>query len=124
SQMAGENTTIRIHASRKGEMLHLAVWLSNPWMGDGLPPAALRMTHLLHPDYQPTVDELWRGTAEHPPFSNNLQDPDHSIQFQLHRDMLGLLLSQHIATLHQGRITVQGTADGGYRFVVELPALE
>lgn len=123
SQMAGENTTIRIHASRKEEMLNLAVWLSNPWMGDGLPPAALRMTHLLHPQYRPSVDTFWKDGDGTFPFSVPQTD-DMPSQSQVQRDLLGLLLSQHIATLHQGRITIQGTPESGFRFVVELPPLD
>ena len=41
-QLAGENSTIRVHVSRKGQALHLAVWLSNPWLGDGLPQSVVQ----------------------------------------------------------------------------------
>jgi len=122
SQMAGENTSIRLHASRKAERLHLAVWLSNPWLGEGLPPAALRIAHLLTPQYQPVAADLFEPGAED--FSQAVVATGYEVQpGRVQRDALGLLLSQQIANLHQGSITVQGNPDAGYRFVVDLPSL-
>lgn len=122
SQMAGENTTIRLHASRKEGRLHLAVWLSNPWLGEGLPPAALRIAHLLTPQYQPVAADLFEPDADD--FSQAVVATGYDVQpGRVQRDALGLLLSQQIANLHQGSITVQGNPDAGYRFVVDLPSL-
>lgn len=39
-------------------------------------------------------------------------------------ESLRLLLSYHLAKLHGGQISVQGTAESGYRYVVSLPKLE
>lgn len=39
-------------------------------------------------------------------------------------ESLRLLLSYHLAKLHGGQISVQGTAESGYRYVVSLPQLE
>jgi light-regulated signal transduction histidine kinase (bacteriophytochrome) len=36
---------------------------------------------------------------------------------------LGLLLSQQLAELHGGKITIQGTPESGYRYVITLPRL-
>lgn len=35
--VAGDDGTLRIHACRRGKALALGLWLSNPWMGEGLP---------------------------------------------------------------------------------------
>jgi hypothetical protein len=40
------------------------------------------------------------------------------------RESLGLLLSCHLAELHGGQISVQGSLAAGYRYVVNLPQLE
>lgn len=46
-------------------------------------------------------------------------------QSQLYRscESLRLLLSCHLAKLHGGQISVQGTAESGYRYLVSLPQL-
>lgn len=123
-QMAGESSTIRVHASHKGQSLQFAVWLSNPWLGEGLPQSVVRLCHAmaLQPDpeegparLRPTASLPWpespRG-IDHPP----LKPEDVS------REMLGLLLSQHLAEHHGGHVKLQGSLDAGYRFVAVLPA--
>jgi signal transduction histidine kinase len=39
----------------------------------------------------------------------------------LSRESLGLLLSCHLAELHNGEIVIQGSSESGYRYVVSLP---
>lgn len=39
------------------------------------------------------------------------------------RKNLGLLLSQHLVELHGGHITMQGSAETGFRYVIHLPRL-
>jgi len=41
-----------------------------------------------------------------------------------HRESLRLLLSCYMAQLHCGQISIQGTPESGYRYVVSLPELE
>jgi signal transduction histidine kinase len=40
------------------------------------------------------------------------------------RENLGLLLSCLLAEIHGGQISVQGSPDAGYRYVVSLPPME
>ena len=40
------------------------------------------------------------------------------------REYLGLLLSCHLAELHRGEISIQGSIDAGQRYVVTLPQLD
>jgi signal transduction histidine kinase len=39
----------------------------------------------------------------------------------LSRESLGLLLSCQLAELHGGQITIQGSSESGYRYVLSLP---
>lgn len=103
-QMAGENSTIRIHASRKGDHLSLAIWLANPWVGEGLPANAV---------------EFVQGLAVTPQtYGNPAQSQAMPVEIQ------GLLLSQHLTQRHRGQIHLQGNADMGHRIVILLPHLE
>lgn len=54
-----------------------------------------------------------------------LNSKDSQEQSQLYRscESLRLLLSCHLAKLHGGQISVQGTAESGYRYLVSLPQL-
>lgn len=56
----------------------------------------------------------------------NNKDISTASNSQLYRscETLRLLLSCHLAKLHGGQISVQGTAESGYRYVVTLPQLE
>jgi hypothetical protein len=40
------------------------------------------------------------------------------------RQNLGLLLSHQLATLHTGDITIQGSLEEGYRYVIRLPQMK
>ncbi|HAA27938.1 MAG TPA: hypothetical protein DCE56_10110, partial [Cyanobacteria bacterium UBA8553] len=37
------------------------------------------------------------------------------------RDNLGLLLSCHLAQMHNGQVSIQGSPESGYRYVLTLP---
>ena len=37
------------------------------------------------------------------------------------RDILGLLFCCHLTELHQGRVIVQGSANFGYRYLLQFP---
>jgi len=56
----------------------------------------------------------------------NSKDLPADKKFRLYRscESLRLLFSCHLAKLHGGQISVQGTAESGYRYVVSLPQLE
>lgn len=93
-QVAGDNGTLRIHACRRGKALALALWLSNPWLGEGLP--------------QEVVAVLQASTVPR----------------QTPRSLLGILLGQHLVQRHGGQMTVQGSGDSDCRLLVLLPGLE
>ncbi len=93
-QVAGDNGTLRVHACRRGPALALALWLSNPWLGEGLPPEIV------------TLLRVPAAAGQAP------------------RSLLGVLLSQHLVQRHGGQITVQGSADSDCRLMVLLPVLD
>ncbi|WP_052049794.1 GAF domain-containing sensor histidine kinase [Leptolyngbya sp. KIOST-1] len=95
--VAGDDSTLRLHACRRGQDLALGLWLSNPWLGEGLPPevVAILQTPLVR-----------LSAAEIP------------------RSLLGLLLSQQLVQRHGGRISVQDYADSSSRLMVLLPNLD
>lgn len=93
-QVAGDNGNLRIHACRRGNTLALALWLSNPWLGEGLP--------------QEVVTVLQASPVP--------RQPPHSL--------LGLLLGQHLVQRHGGQLTIQGNGDSDCRLMVLLPGLE
>ncbi|WOD40528.1 GAF domain-containing sensor histidine kinase [Nodosilinea sp. E11] len=105
-QVAGDNSDLCVHACRRGEALSLVMWLANPWLGEGLPSEVLTV-------FQPPTDrDDWIQTM---PLPNASSAP---------QELLGLLLSQHLAQRHGGQIRVQGSADSGCRLAVLLPVLD
>ncbi len=121
-QMAGDNSTIRVHACRRGQGLQLATWLSNPWLGDGLPQAVVRLCHAMALEPGSKHGAAARSLTvrrEDPALG---QSPVSLQPEEISREMLGLLLSQQLAEGHGGHVQLQGSLDAGYRFVVVLPA--
>jgi signal transduction histidine kinase len=120
-QLAGENSTVRVHLSRQGQLLQLAAWLSNPWLGEGLPQSVVRLCRAmavkpaqrsgLLPTSQP-----WQDGLETQPTVVSLE-PE-----KVSRELLGLLLSQYLAECHGGHIKLQGSLDAGYRLLVVIPS--
>jgi signal transduction histidine kinase len=127
-QMAGEGSTVRLHASRRDERLNLAVWLSNPWLGEGLPQPLVNLgslflgqSHTLLAGVE-ALNSLTSHREEDFFSEADLSDQD-SESTQQSRELLGLLLSRHLSELHGGTIAVQGSAESGHRFVVSIPSL-
>ncbi|HEY9880459.1 MAG TPA: GAF domain-containing sensor histidine kinase [Leptolyngbyaceae cyanobacterium] len=121
-QMAGESSVVRLHASRRDNRLNLAIWLSNPWLGEGLPQSILTLWDIFTcqaaaPHSLPAAvsgERTEEGWGSEPP---RAESPQYS------RELLGLLLSRHLAEVHGGSISIQGTSESGYRFIVSLPSL-
>jgi signal transduction histidine kinase len=100
-QVAGDNSTLRLHACRRGQALSLGVWLSNPWLGEGLPSEVLDV-------FQGLTSAAGAGI-----------DPS-----AIPRPLRGLLLSQYLAQHHGGYLKVVGNSDSGCRLVVLLPVID
>ncbi|MEB3289166.1 MAG: HAMP domain-containing sensor histidine kinase [Leptolyngbya sp.] len=113
--MASANSILRIHSSRKGQSLALALWVSNPWLGEGIPNAMMRLCQSLErgDGYQRLEADLRNQGL----LGNNLTP------IALAKYWLGLLRCQHLAQHHGGQIRLQGSDETGYRLVITLPAL-
>ncbi len=131
SETGGE---IRIHVSRRSKTLNIAVWVSHPWLGDGLPQVALYNALAAHPVAVQDNTSL----LTHDPFdphsgqriltTSSLESilrsetapksPDSNPQ-----ELLGLLLGCYLAESHGGSIIVQGTPESGYRYILTLPKI-
>lgn len=128
---------VRIHISRKEKYLNIAVWVSHPWLGEGLPQVEM---------YAPTMGVDF-GTTASKDNNNDSERLDLPTSYQIltnhslsalekleqlqevalddnYRQLLGLVLSCHLAELHGGKIAIQGTAQSGYRYVFKLPKMD
>ncbi|MBF2073780.1 MAG: GAF domain-containing sensor histidine kinase [Synechococcales cyanobacterium C42_A2020_086] len=131
-QASSSGSIVRIHVSRKHNSLNLSVWTSHPWLGDGLPP--IEMVRRSAPSaasveaaLEPAVADLWDdddSLLENTEPATYAETALASMPAEASRQNLGLLLSRHLAELHDGTISVQGSLDEGYRYVVRLPQLQ
>lgn len=143
-QLSATGSVVRIHVSYKENTLNITVWVSHPWLGDGItevdpyfrfnPLSLVELTgeaasYNIHSETQKQVMSL-PVTLEKP---KNLAD-SHSDVFavnsgidlakppgSLSRESLGLLLSCELAELHGGQISIQGSPESGYRYLLTLP---
>lgn len=158
SAVAGSE--IRVHISRKRDellnpsgdgnsrltdFLQIAVWISHPWLGEGLPQLYREITELPVPLslMVPTTDGLSSPleygeftSSDRLPSNGMLSDSYDSTAFPLSgepkeksvpadsREHLGLLLSYHLAQQHGGKLSVQGLSESGYRYAIRIPKLE
>ncbi|BBD61533.1 GAF sensor signal transduction histidine kinase [Nostoc sp. HK-01] len=143
-QLSATGSIVRIHVSYKENILTITVWVSHPWLGDGItevdPYFRLHPLSLLelaneaasYSTYSTNQDELG-GLSITLEQSPNLTDsysdllsvnPDLELvksNNSLSRESLGLLLSCQLAELHGGQISIQGSAESGHRYVLSLP---
>jgi signal transduction histidine kinase len=143
-QLSATGSIVRIHVSYKEDTLNITIWVSHPWLGDGItevdPYFRLNSLSLLeltgevanyntHTESQKQLDTSSVAVDN----SKNLSD-SHSSFFaassginlakssgSLSRESLGLLLSCQLAELHSGQILIQGSPESGYRYVLSLP---
>lgn len=136
---------VRIHVSRKIEKLNIAVWVSHPWLGDGLPQIEFYAQSDMSPNHhlEPALSEASVAYIQEP-YSvpsltsmnqlllNDSRAADSAVSEGLShlsvgngsRESLGLLLSCLLAEIHGGHISVQGSPEAGYRYVVSLPQVD
>jgi hypothetical protein len=110
-QAATTGSTIRIHVSYKDNGLKIAISTSHPWLGEGLTQ----------------VDPYFRNPLS-VPLTNTQESLQPDLDFtqldNFHRqESLRLLLSCHLAQLQGGQISIEGTGESGYRYIVNLPQL-
>ena len=143
-QVATTGSVIHIRVSHKNEGLNIAISASHPWLGDGLTqvdPYFCQLPNQVVANYSqeesydsqhqqleslvsPLMDQpsdlslSSSGIVASLATSAKLAE---SNSYSHSRESLRLLLSCHLAELHGGQISIQGTPESGYRYVVILP---
>lgn len=135
SESGGE---VRVHVSRRNNTLNIAIWVSHPWLGDGLPqvtfhPSFVTNGLLLEQEMLSSVAiaDKFESYTENQMIStksieanlNRFKDIDPQNRKENPQALLGLLLGCYLAENHGGRIMVQGSAESGYRYVLILPKI-
>ena len=136
-QASSAGSIVRIHVSRKQNRLNISIWVSHPWLGDSLPSADF---------YHHSSSAAIASNSETAHYDNSWQNGDESSiavsksspsaiaateveetstlpTVKSSRESLGVLLSRQLAEMHGGQVTIQGSAESGYRYVVVLPQM-
>ncbi|TAF03741.1 MAG: sensor histidine kinase [Nostocales cyanobacterium] len=139
-QLSPTGSIVHVHISYKENTLCITIWVSHPWLGDGIAEADpyLRLdssileilgesekSHIhgqirdnvaiLLENAPNLIDEQLGILVD----ASNQELPNESAT--LSREKLGLLLSCQLAELHGGQISIQGSSELGYRYVISLP---
>ena len=137
-EMSESGGEVRIHVSRRNRALNIAVWLSHPWLGDGLPQvefysqSVTKALAIVEAQHEATISSgmsdvllgnrvLTASALMEVINSEKRQEtknPD-----KISRDVLGLLFCCHLTELHQGKVIVQGSTESGYRYILQLPKI-
>ncbi|AFY30540.1 GAF domain-containing sensor histidine kinase [Calothrix sp. PCC 7507] len=139
-QLSATGSVVRIHVSYKENTLNITVWVSHPWLGDGMtdvdPFFRLSPLSLIElADEAATYNNYGENQESSVAIegAKNLSDAPSNIltvnsgidlakpHSSLSRESLGLLLSCQLAELHSGQISIQGSPESGYRYVLALP---
>ncbi len=140
-KMSTAGSTVRLHISRKDDSANIALWVSNPWLGEDLPQAVITWDKANAVHVSQVSDQITS------PASAQVGNSDRTAGFEwssadasldsrevfevlataqkvdASRQELGLLLSQHLTEMHGGSASVQGSAAAGYRYIITLPSL-
>ncbi len=136
-EMSEPGGEVKIHVSKRNEVLNLAVGVSHPWLGEDfgetkLHSQAVTQALSLHQDLNQTrdsfdteVNELTLANRQVLTSSalmmviNDENALDKNTN-KIPRDILGLLFCCHLTELHQGKVVVQGSANTSYRYVLQI----
>lgn len=128
---------VRIHFSRRNETLNVAVWVSHPWLGDGLPQVKLPTLPVANSfaSGEETIYAIAQSPLQERQLDNRILTPSDLEEafdrVREHRNpndanpqqLLGLILGCHLAESHGGKIVVQGSPESGYRYILMLPKI-
>ncbi len=143
-QLSATGSIVRIHVSYKEDTLNITIWVSHPWLGDGItevdPYFRLNTLSLLELTGEVATYNTHTESQEQRDISSvavdnskNLSDSRSNFfaassginvaksHGSISRESLGLLLSCQLAELHSGQILIQGSPESGYRYVLSLP---
>jgi signal transduction histidine kinase len=141
-KLSTAGSTIRLHVSRKENSISLALWVSNPWLGEDLPPSVIAWgkSHTSrnsaarqpNPSLAIPLEGFAIATTAPSPTLHPESYPESTEDFvalanaqkaDASRQELGLLLSRHLTKMHGGEALVQGSAATGHRYIITLPSL-
>ncbi|MDJ0557123.1 MAG: histidine kinase dimerization/phospho-acceptor domain-containing protein [Microcoleaceae cyanobacterium MO_207.B10] len=121
---AGSGSGVKIHLSEKQQELNVAVWVSHPILGDNLPHSQLYSQQLseVQQNHSNSLNR-WQLTLSELKaiIFNKIPDKTGAFATNQSREMLGLLLSCQLAEKHGGSLSVQGSAELGYRYIMNIP---
>ncbi|EDX85846.1 GAF domain protein [Synechococcus sp. PCC 7335] len=142
-KLSTAGSTIRLHISRRDSGISIALWVSNPWLGEDLPQAVIAWNHRQRASKN--IVEGAESSSTEPsslgtPNTDITLDPFVQTNSNIHggealealsaakkidtfRQELGLLMSRHLAEMHGGQVAVKGSETSGYRYVIMLPSL-
>ncbi|MEG3957136.1 histidine kinase dimerization/phospho-acceptor domain-containing protein [Microcoleus sp. herbarium2] len=141
-QSAGAGSVIRVHVSRKENGINLGVWVFHPWLGESLPHAKLYSDYLLKVESdsgsQSNSETDSLGLEPQLPtqgsqrltlafselaalVAQNAEDTAPVLAGYGARERLGLLLCCQLVEIQGGQLSIQGTPESGYRYVLWLP---
>lgn len=145
-QLSATGSVVRIHVSYKEDALLLTIWVSHPWLGEGITEVDpyFRLSQISSMEIASDINSAFHQNSESKEnFGGNLSKSDNFQTTEnisssgiavdsangegkqqsggVSRETLGLLLSCQLAELHGGDITIQGSPESGYRYVLSLP---
>jgi signal transduction histidine kinase len=143
-QSAGAGSVIRVHVSRKQDGINIGVWVFHPWLGESLPHAKLYSDYLLKVgadsgarsnsetdslEFEPQLPSQTQASQRLTlAFSElaalvveNAADTAPVLAGYGARERLGLLLCCQLVEIQGGQLSIQGTPESGYRYVLWLP---
>ncbi len=133
-QSANGGSVIKLHISRKTDQLQLSLWVSHPWLGEGLPPnnegENLAVLPVSTNELSSSLGEVdsggvatvqrLLGELAKPLNSENLNELLQATSAE-RPENLRLLLSRHLAEIQGGQLFVQSSSESGYRYIALLP---
>jgi len=122
---------VRIHVAYKADTLCVTVWVSHTYLEDGVTDCD-SCFYLSSSQMKVVVDEDIKDYVQleshlnlpdfcSDMFSNGLFQKTEKLSANISREKLGLVLSCHLAELHNGGISIQGSPESGYRYLLSLP---
>jgi signal transduction histidine kinase len=140
-------SVIRLHISHRRAALVITTWVTHPWLDEGLsytdlhplPVGVLNNELAFHPE-----PELYAASAPgwEPSPNGNLKvkgvemtdtqgkekstntEPVNPPSLTSKQRDLGLLLTQQLAEIHGGKLTIHKRQESGYRYVVTIPQIQ
>ena len=145
-QLSATGSVVRIHVSYKEDTLNLTVWVSHPWLGEGITEVDpyFRLSQISSMEITSDIASAFKNNVGSKEKAISLPSRDDNLQILenassggivvnssenegkqqsggVSRETLGLLLSCQLAELHGGNIIIQGSPESGYRYVLSLP---